>query len=186
MDFFTVPTITFDCCFVISHDRQRILHESPSPESSCCTESIIVFTPTLPRTARFGPWLKFWRTTPRSQTSRAASERINWLWAAISTLRSFATTEQLSGSLENLGTANETSPNTRSEGALGGRRLGIHLLQDYGEKDFSTRSTIFSRRQQRRRSQLRSYAPVIFSLAYNLGTCSPDTCMGYGASPQRA
>jgi hypothetical protein len=58
-------------------------------------------------------------------------------------LRSFATTEQLSGSLENLGTANETSPNTRSEGALGGRRLAIRLLQDYGEKDFSTRSTIF-------------------------------------------
>ncbi len=26
MDFFTVPTITFDCFFVISHDRRRILH----------------------------------------------------------------------------------------------------------------------------------------------------------------
>ena len=29
MDFFTVPTITFGvlyCCFIISHDRRRILH----------------------------------------------------------------------------------------------------------------------------------------------------------------
>jgi hypothetical protein len=101
-------------------------------------------------------------------------------------LRSFATTEQLSGSLENLSAANKTSPNTRSEGALGGRRLGIRLLQDYGEKDFSTRSTIFLASATASRSQLKSYAPVISSLAYNLGICSPDTCMGYGASPQRA
>ena len=36
----------------------------PSVESSCCIESIIVFTPTPPRNARFGPRLKFWRTTP--------------------------------------------------------------------------------------------------------------------------
>jgi hypothetical protein len=29
MDFFTVPTVTFNllyCCFIISHDRRRILH----------------------------------------------------------------------------------------------------------------------------------------------------------------
>ena len=31
--------------------------------SSCCTESIIVFTPIPPGPPRFGPRLKFWRTT---------------------------------------------------------------------------------------------------------------------------
>src|SRR3979409_1459203 len=30
--------------------------------SSCCTESIIVFTPTPREPLRFGPRLKFWRT----------------------------------------------------------------------------------------------------------------------------
>jgi hypothetical protein len=35
--------------------------------SSCCTESIIVFTPTPPEPPRFGPRLKFWRTTTGAQ-----------------------------------------------------------------------------------------------------------------------
>jgi len=33
--------------------------------SSCCTESIIVFTPIPPEPPRFGPRLKLWRTTPK-------------------------------------------------------------------------------------------------------------------------
>jgi len=53
----------YTCIYVRMYVRFTRTRASPSPESSCCTESIIVFTPTLPKTARFGPWLKFWRTT---------------------------------------------------------------------------------------------------------------------------
>ena len=57
--FCTSETVVYVCIWV----RFTRTRASPSPESSCCAESIIVFTPTLPRTARFGPWLKSWRTT---------------------------------------------------------------------------------------------------------------------------
>jgi len=55
---------------ILAHDHAATeicaLHAhagSHFPEPSCCTEAMIVFTPTLPRTARFGPRLKFWRAT---------------------------------------------------------------------------------------------------------------------------
>ena len=41
--------------------------------SSCCTESIIVFTPTPPEPPRFGPRLKFWRTTAGRNNVRGPS-----------------------------------------------------------------------------------------------------------------
>jgi hypothetical protein len=45
MDFFTVPTIMFGmlyCCFIISHDRRRILHANvtPHPTSSWIVQQL--------------------------------------------------------------------------------------------------------------------------------------------------
>jgi hypothetical protein len=54
--------------------------------SSCCTESIIVFTPTPPEPPRFEPRLKFWRTTAPSfgEAQRMdASEQLSTLFLSI-------------------------------------------------------------------------------------------------------
>jgi len=53
---------------------------------SCCTESIIVFTPTPPEPPRFEPRLKFWRTTAPSfgEAQRMdASEQLSTLFLSI-------------------------------------------------------------------------------------------------------
>src|SRR3984893_9597811 len=53
MDFFTVPTLTFNvlyCFFIISHDRRRILHFNVSHESSSTSECYRVrIHDTIPR-----------------------------------------------------------------------------------------------------------------------------------------
>jgi hypothetical protein len=54
--------------------------------SPCCTESTIVFTPAPPEPLRFGPQLKFWRTTKKKDL---LLNRIVFLLNPFSVLRAF-------------------------------------------------------------------------------------------------
>ena len=78
MDFFTVPTIMFGmlyCCFIISHDRRRILHANvtPHPTSSWIVQQLREAFPfesttrhlILDRDGKYG--LEVWAAVPSLQ-----------------------------------------------------------------------------------------------------------------------